>query len=169
MGSRPACLLAAGAVAVLIVVSVPGRVSAQPPSFPDLGALADVTQGYLGTGPRNSGTIAQFSTPDGLHCGLTGTSAQCQGPLPGVQDVPISPSGSSQGDCDLGGAQASESWASINHYKGHCPATPGLKLLDVGQKITQGATTCGVLAGGVTACTNGPHGFVLQPSGSWTF
>jgi len=155
--------------ALIVLAAVPGCASAQPAAFPDLGPLVDVTQGYLGTGPRNAGTIALFSTPDGLHCGLTGTSAQCQGPLPGVQNVPISPSGSAQGDCDLGGAQASGSGASINHYKGPCPAAPGVKLLDVGQKITQGTTTCGVLAGGVTACTTGPHGFVLQPSGSTAF
>ncbi|MDR3663150.1 MAG: hypothetical protein P4L86_22670 [Mycobacterium sp.] len=157
------------ASAVIVLAAAPGCASAQPPAFPDLGPLADVTQSYLETGPRNSGTIALFSTPDGLHCGLTSTSAQCQGPLPGVQNVPISPSGSSQGDCDLGGAQASDSGGGINHYKGPCPAAPGVKLLDVGQKITQGTTACGVLAGGVTACTTGPHGFVLQPSGSTTF
>lgn len=155
--------------AVIVLAAAPGCASAQPPAFPDLGSLADVTQNYLGTGPRNSGTIALFSTPDGLHCGLTSTNAQCQGPLPGVQNVPISPSGSTQGDCDLGGAQASGSGGSINHYKGPCPAPPGVKLLDVGQKITQGTTTCGVLAGGVTACTTGTHGFVLQPSGSSSF
>jgi hypothetical protein len=154
---------------LIVLAAAPGCASAQPPAFPDLGSLADVTQSYPGTGPRNSGTIALFSTPDGLHCGLTGTSAQCQGPLPGVQNVPISPSGSAQGDCDLGGAQASGSGGSINHYKGPCPPAPGVKLLDVGQKVTQGTTACGVLTGGVTACTTGPHGFVLQPSGSFAF
>jgi len=45
-------------------------------------------------------------------------------------------------------------------------------LLAPAQKVSLGSTTCGVAPGGVTACidsTDGGHGFVLQPTGSWVF
>jgi hypothetical protein len=50
--------------------------------------------------------------------------------------------------------------------------TPGMwKTVEVGQQISSSNITCVVGADRLTACINrvDNHGFVLQPSGSWTF
>lgn len=169
---RRTSMVAVSAAAVISMIVVPGCASAQPQAggAPDMSGFADVTNDFSGPGARNAGTIALFSTPDGLSCGasLDGGLAHCTGALPGVANLPIG--GSTQGSCDLGLAQVtSGGTAFINHYKGNCPAPSGLKVLSPGQKLSGGGITCGVADGGVTACVSGPHGFVLQPSGSSSF
>lgn len=180
MGSKPSrhqilsatCALAA---AVSMVAVVPDKASAQPPADDavDMSGFVDVTAGFAGPGPRNTGTIALFSTPGGIGCGMSlddGTPAQCSGALPGIADLPIAPSGSTRGDCDLGIAQITSSGtAFINHYKGGCSGPSGLKVLQPGQKISGDGSTCGVIDAQVSACVSGSHGFVLTPSGSRTF
>jgi hypothetical protein len=51
-----------------------------------------------------------------------------------------------------------------------CPVVTS-PLLNVGQKITKADITCVVGADRLTACIDPilNRGFVLQPSGSWTF
>ncbi|MFZ2239161.1 MAG: hypothetical protein WAV90_06400 [Gordonia amarae] len=71
----------------------------------------------------------------------------------------------------MGTAQSGS--AAILHYKGNCSNQfGGNKVLNPGQKVSYGNITCGVVGGGITACldsSNGTHGFVLDPAGSWAF
>jgi hypothetical protein len=169
---------AVACAAVLFVAAVAPIAFAQPPGFPDLSGFADVTSSYRTPGGHGPPGV-NFSTADGVNCGF-GVPAQvtpdsqfvqCFGTLPGIQNLPITSGSSTQGDCDLGEAQVGESGV-IGHYKGRCPAPGGNRILNPGQKVFYGNITCGVAPGGVTACldtANGEHGFVLQPSGSWTF
>lgn len=156
----------APAAAATMTIAVPAKAPAQPPTagVPDMSGFADVTTDFAGPGPRNTGTIALFSTPSGTGCGMSldGGSAQCSGALPGIAGFPIAQSGSTHGDCDLGVARiTSGGTALINHHKGPCPARSGLTVLASGQKVSGGGITCGVINAQVSACTAGTHGFVL--------
>jgi hypothetical protein len=101
---------------------------------------------------------------------MIGSLKQCHGPLPGL---PVD----TYGSCPLvlqtfEQASRSEPFR-FERSDGLCsPSTD--TLLDVGQKLTLVAndtTTCVVGANDLVACIDGDnqHGFVLQPSGSWTF
>lgn len=161
-------------VGIVSAAVITPAASAQPPGFPDINNFADVTNTFTQHGGR--GTVGvKFATPDGLSCGLGMPSSvtsdnqlvQCNGPLPGID-------GASNGTCDLGYAQAPPSGpGAVSHSDGNCPSgPPDLPILNPGQKVSYGNIACGVAPGGVTACintSNGEHGFVLQPSGSWSF
>lgn len=41
--------------------------------------------------------------------------------------------------------------------------------MPVGQKVTIGPNICMIGENQLTACTDGESGFVIQPSGSWSF
>jgi hypothetical protein len=161
--------------ALVLAMSAPGTASAQPPGFPDLSGLADVTDQYLGPAVRNPGPVSLFSTRTGLNCSISNADnglAHCTGALPGIAGIPAAPG---TGACNLGLAQVfAGSPATISHYKGNCPSTPPVsRVLSPGEKVFAGGTTCGVTALGVLACVNSEnnstHGFVLQPSGSSAF
>lgn len=161
-----AVILAGAAVAPLA--------SAQPPGFPDLSGFTDVTADFAGN--QRGETVVGFS-PDGLiNCGFDSQRVTCAGPMPGLQGMPIA-NGNTQGNCDEGSATAgvpAGGGGQIRHNKfnGQCPDESDVKILKPGQKVSYGNITCGVAPGGVTACIDtfsGEHGFVLQPSGSWSF
>lgn len=176
------------AVAVLAVPTA----GAQPPTFPDLSKFVDIEQDNPIFTTARTGRMAVFRTPDGLICNADAQAQSCVsvnvGGMPGfpsnARHLDLSPCGpvaesvssSDSGaefvytrDCDRGVPQAvlepgrkvtvvSVADCVIGDY--HMPnCTPG----------TRGAATCAVGAGRVTFCTNGRHGFVIQPSGSWTF
>jgi hypothetical protein len=161
--------------ALALAMSAPGSASAQPPGFPDLNSLADVTDQYLGPAVRNPGPVSLFSTPTGLNCSISNADnglAHCTGALPGIAGIPAAPG---TGACNLGLAQVLAGRpATVSHYKGDCPSSqPASRVLAPGEKVFAGGTTCGVTPVGVIACVNNQnntaHGFVLQPSGSWAF
>jgi hypothetical protein len=164
---------------ILFVAAVAPIASAQPPGFPDLSGFADMTAAFTTHENRGGAPGVNFSTPDGLTCGFPtppnpGPDSQmvsCDGPFPGLASIPVS--NASQGACDLGSVNALAGTPSqINHFRGPCPSPPGRQVLNPGQKVSSGNVTCGVAGGNITACINtgeGEHGFVLQPSGSWTF
>ena len=128
------------------------------------------------TASARAGGAAYFVTPDGLQCVLPDpyepgdhVSAGCSGPLPGLPDN--APVGS--GGCSAVGTPTSlpTDLGPYSFQKGTgCPIITS-PLLNVGQKITKGDITCLVDADRLTACIDPilNRGFVLQPSGSWTF
>ena len=155
---------AAGAV-VALAVSAPGCASARPRPFPDLGGLVDVTSAHILNNPRGQAGFI-FAIPDGYGCSGGSNSVICNGALPGMDGIAQAPG---TGPCDVGESRADLSWSRLQHFMAGCPGPASGAILSAGQKVTQDSTTCGVLAGGVTACTTGPHGFVLQPAGSYSF
>ena len=60
---------------------------------------------------------------------------------------------------------------SFRRNGGGCPPFADTRTLEAGQKLVKYQMACAVGDGNVTACINTTtnHGFVLQPSGSWTF
>lgn len=157
----------------LLLVGV-GRAAAQPPGFPDLNDFQSVDPtGY--TAAARAGGATYFVTPDGVQCILPNpttpgdhVSASCGGPIPGLPDTLVGERGCSGVDTptslptDLGPYGFTKD--------ANCPVLTS-PLLNVGQKITAGGITCVVGVGRLTACIDPVlnRGFVLQPSGSWTF
>ncbi|MGB8406247.1 MAG: hypothetical protein WCE30_19480 [Mycobacterium sp.] len=152
---------------------------AAPPNFPDFTGFALVTDThqvlYRG-GPQQT---VKFSTSDGVYCGIsaldgTGPVTRCYGPLPGLRGLPVTADSTASSPCDFGVAQLRSANAGVvSSFRGECPSDlAGADVMTVGQKVVVGSTTCGITAGNVTACldkSDGGHGFVLQPSGPWTF
>jgi len=148
---------------------------APPPTFPDLNTFQPVDPAAYTASPR-AGGATYFTTPDGLQCVLPKpakagdhVSASCDGPLPGLPaDAPIGKDGCSAV------ATPTSLPTDVGPYSFQagtgCPVltTP---LLNVGQKITTAGLTCVVGADRLTACIDPTlnRGFVLRPSGSWTF
>lgn len=168
--------LVAGGVAVAVC---PSAQAAPPPNFPDFTGFAVVTDSHQGDYHREATEVVKFATPDGVFCGINalggvGSSVRCYGPVPGLQDLAVTAVPTALSPCDFGVAQLhSASPAVLSQINGDCPTDlTGSAPLSVGQKVVVGTTTCGVAADNVTACidkTGGGHGFVLRPSGSWTF
>jgi hypothetical protein len=171
-------LVLAGALAV---VGAPGAQAGPtpPPNFPDLDGFTVDTNTHLVPYQRTTQLVVKFTTPDGLSCGIdaldgVGSSVRCYGAVPGTAGLPVVADARATAQCDFGVAQLnSASPGVISRLRGNCPTDlSGATLLAPGQKVSMGTATCVVAAGGVTACidsTDGGHGFVLQPAGSWTF
>jgi hypothetical protein len=170
--------LTACAVAVALLVA-PAAHAAPPPNFPDFTGFAVATDTHQGRYHGGTAEVVKFSTPDGVFCeisalGGVGNSVRCYGRVPGLQAVSATVDPTAQPSCDFGVAQLhSASPAVLGQINGDCPTDlAGSAPLSVRQKVVMGTTTCGVAAENVTACidkTDGGHGFVLRPSGSWTF
>ncbi|MEN4449453.1 hypothetical protein [Mycobacterium sp. SM3041] len=166
----------AGAV---VVLTAPLAQAAPPPNFPDFANFDVVTNTHLTAYRNTTQQVVQFSTPDGLYCDIgalaaVGTTVRCHGPVPGTAGLAVTADPNAKTPCDFGLAQlhgANE--GTISRYRGDCPTDmAGAAVLAPKQKVSLGTATCGVAPGGVTACidtTDGGHGFVLQPTGSWTF
>ncbi|KAB7752358.1 MULTISPECIES: hypothetical protein [Mycobacteriaceae] len=162
-----------------IALTAPSAHAAPPPNFPDFTGFNVVTNTHLTTYQRTDQQMVKFSTPDGLACLLstlsgTGPVVRCYGPVPGMAGLGVTVDPTAKAPRDFGVAQLHAANAgTVSNYRGDVPADlAGAPLLAPGEKVTLATTTCGVVAGGVTACidtTDGGHGFVLQPSGSWTF
>jgi hypothetical protein len=155
--------------------AAPGIATATPPNFPDLNAFQPVDPAPY-TAAARAGGAAYFVTPDGLQCSLPNpnkpgdhVSASCDGPLPGLPgNAPVGSDG-----CSVVGPPTSlpTDLGPYSFQKGTgCPIVTS-PLLSVGQKITKADITCVVGADRLTACIDPilNRGFVLQPSGSWTF
>jgi hypothetical protein len=170
-------LLVAGGVAVAVG---PTAHAAPPPlNFPDFTGFTVVTDGHRGVYHGGTQEMVKFATPDGVYCGINalggvGNSVRCYGPVPGLQAVPVTVDPTAQLPCNFGVAQLhSAAPGVLSKISGDCPTDLSDSApLAVGQKVVMGTTTCGVAPDAVTACidnTGGGHGFVLRPSGSWTF
>lgn len=142
--------------------------AAQPDGFPDVTKFTEINGDFSRPGEVWNG-YAVFRTPDGLNCAV-GPSTWCSGDIPGLP-------AEQKGVCTYVIQDNSDGAPplpfSIHPVDRQCP-TNSNSLLDVGQKLTLPAnhtTTCVVGENRMTACVNaqGAHGFVLQPSGSWTF
>ncbi|WP_232078184.1 hypothetical protein [Mycobacterium paraseoulense] len=155
--------------------STPGVATATPPQFPDLNSFQPVDPGPY-TSAARAGGATYFATPDGLQCILPNpakpadhVSASCNGPLPGLpENAPVGSDG-----CSVIGSPTSlpTDLGPYTFQKGTgCPIITS-PLLKVGQKLTKADITCVVGVGRLTACIDPilNRGFVLQPSGSWTF
>ncbi len=162
------------ATSTLAIVAHPAVSSAAPPGFPDVDSFQSVDPAQYTMQSGRGGGGVFFATPDGLQCGWASlasgpdahVSVGCSGPIPGL------PGAGPGGGCD--GVNVATALASdLGPYlfqKGTCPVITS-PLLNVGQKITAANTTCVVGADRLTACIDPilNRGFVLQPSGSWTF
>jgi predicted small integral membrane protein len=155
--------------------------TAQPKKdFPDLSAFATVDwQQFDSGGSPARGYLVRFSTPDGTtRCSiLNGLTASCVGNIAGIPDPAPDYSrdkdtfgGNDSGSC-AGVLFGGDSQYSFRRNGGGCPPFADAKTLQAGQKLVKYQITCAVGDGNLTACINTAtnHGFVLQPSGSWTF
>jgi hypothetical protein len=155
--------------------AAPGIATATPPNFPDLNAFQSVDPAPYTVAAR-AGGAAYFVTPDGLQCSLPSpnkpgdhVSASCDGPLPGLPgNAPVGSDG-----CSVVGPPTSvpTDLGPYSFQKGTGCTVVTSPLLNVGQKITKADITGVVGADRLTACIDPilNRGFVLQPSGSWTF
>ena len=162
--------------------TTPGPTPPRPTSktFPDLSSFATVDwQQFDSGGNPARGYLVRFGTPDGTtRCSiLNGLTASCVGRVVGVPNT--APEYSSDKDTFAGNDSGScagvlpdnaDSY-SFRRNGGGCPPFADTRTLEAGQKLVKYQMACAVGDGNVTACINTTtnHGFVLQPSGSWTF
>ncbi|MFV8173304.1 hypothetical protein [Mycolicibacterium peregrinum] len=142
--------------------------AAQPDGFPDVSKFTEISGNFSRPGEVWNG-YAFFRTPDGLNCAV-GSTTWCKGDIPGLATEQKGVCAYVIQDNSRGTPPLAFSIEPADHL---CP-TSSDSLLDVGQKLTfpaNNTTTCVVGENRMTACVNaqGAHGFVLQPSGSWTF
>jgi hypothetical protein len=159
--------------------TTPGDAHSEPaaPQFPDLSSYSAVKaeQFYL---PLRGGPSYEFITPNQIHCRTTLGGIACSGNLPAVPDSAPEEKGDGcalvEGDLSTSGHTGPYSFSRGN---GQCPPFGGdhFETLAAGQKTTlymfqTSTVTCGVGPNDLLACTDtDSHGFVVQPSGSWTF
>jgi len=143
---------------------------AQPPSFPDLSLFTEIDQNSPIIATGRIGNIARFATPDGLRCNASTGLQECRsyglGVIPAFPPTAVHLTSSSA--CPSERVASSDTSSSFS-YTQDCDSTTSLPILSPGQKVTMGKAVCVVGDNRLTACTNGTHGFVIQPSGSWTF
>jgi hypothetical protein len=167
----------------VVAAGTTGTASAVPDGFPDVSQYTETTADYIkrSTQAGSDKTFAAFRTPDGLlDCMLIrSNSAGCSGTSPGsIPGFPAdAPLGNSEGmpclapHVGFGGQQNLTDPASPGSFPidSYCSEGSDLPVLPVGQKVTLGPTVCLAGENRLTACTDGTHGFVVQPSGSWVF
>jgi hypothetical protein len=176
-------------LAASALAPAPRAAALPPPGFPDLNKFIAVpADGYAATPRQGGGPRISFSVTPTLVCDFYGGPApapqpsqdiKCSGDAPGMDDVPFPGGGHSKpGDCVVGavnfkGPGYELSRMTYGGCDGNPPALPsGAKALGPGQKLSYLNVTCAVGADNVVACldiTSGDHGFVLDPSGSWSF
>lgn len=171
------------ALSTLLAAAILGipTACAQPHGFPDLSKFTEIApDNPVFLTNRVGGYTATFTTPDGLLCYASNGNQSCESDKLGV--MPGFPSDARHLDTAPCGP-ASERVVSADNgsefvYTHNCEDTAAFPPLRPGQKatvgtpsepITTGKVTCVVGDNRLTACTNGTHGFVIQPSGSWTF
>lgn len=180
------------AAGLVISPSAPRATAQPPPRFPDLDSFTAVPpDDYVVTYLRGRRTLI-FATPHNVLCSFEApvepipkgaSHIHCDGDLPGlVKDQPASDRGGAAKSCGVGTVDFSPSGSyEFLPYNRKCgdgsfhpddfPYWSG-RPLDVGQKTSYGGVTCAVGPDQFLACLDtieGDHGFVLQPSGSWTF
>ncbi|ALR12661.1 hypothetical protein [Mycobacteroides saopaulense] len=187
-------MLLSTSVAVVVGAAIFAGQAAAEPAVPNLDGYTSVEPTAFETYSAYATSGVQFLTPDGLHCRITansratGVDGACWGKLPGVP-----------GDENIASVSLNAPTASLTHMPdlgqqeivarpdaspaGPAAIEPGAyRPLTAGQKITYGlkatdkVITCGVSEQRETICIlpnnftgDGPHGFVLSPTGSRTF
>jgi len=160
-------IVAAGAA--LVSVSALPSAYATPDGFPDPNGFAPVDATAFvrpfSYAERWASGYVFFRTPDGISCAIGGSS-WCTGAFPGLSAEQQSPCASVRQGADGSAPFRLES------SDQPCVQTND-KVLEPGQKLTNTIyeITCMVGDGNLTACvdTRNNHGFIFQPSGSWTF
>ncbi len=185
---RLAVLVLAVAVASACQTSPIGQPAAErtEPSraIPDISKYGSVDwQQFDPGGSPGKGYLVRFSTPDGTtRCSiLNGLSASCVGNIAGMPDSAPDYSsdrdtfaGNDSGRCPgvlYNASDPQKPQYAFRKNGGGCPPFADTKTLGAGQKLVKYQITCAVGDGNLTACINSAtnHGFVLRPSGSWTF
>lgn len=143
--------------------------NATPPGFPDITGFTQVDPAQfarpLTRSQRWESGYFFFRTPDGISCAI-GPTSWCVGALPGL-------TARQQSACSSvhQGESPTEPFAYGQSDQACVPTDD--PILTPGHKLTIDAyeITCAVGTGSTTACINTAtnHGFVLRPSGSWTF
>lgn len=152
--------------------------NAAPPEFPDVDSYpAVVADDYYRPAPRPSGAGWAFTTPGGLFCFamlITEAGLSCHGPIPGAGEGADTVSASLTRPGEL----------SITDTPP--PDVPEVKQLPTGSKFAPNESlVCAVPTDDTLACRlvkpaswpaadppdrhYAEHGFVVQPSGSWTY
>ena len=166
-------------------ISSPGESASESAhEIPDFSGYASVDwQQFASDGSPGNGYLVRFSTPDGsTRCSiLNGLSASCVGNIVGMPNSAPDYSrdrdtfaGNDSGSCsgvlhDISDSQTPQ--YAFRKNGGGCPPFADTKTLGTGQKLVKYQMTCALGEGSLTACINTAtnHGFVLRPSGSWTF
>lgn len=174
MPSKPLMFMAVVAI-ILGQMFAPSTAAAEPPGFPDVNTFTPVDpRAYLGGGLGQPSINFHFATPDGVACRWQGqypsdpnayVDVRCSGNIPGVPDD------RGPGCAQLGSTGIHTPYV-FTRGVGVCPPFPAwIRVLDVGQSISDNNVTCVVGADNLTACIDTIHnrGFVLQPAGSWVF
>lgn len=134
-------------------------------------------------GSPGKGYLVRFTTPDGsTRCSiLNGLSASCVGNIVGMSNSAPDYArdhdtfaGNGSGSCPgvlFDASDPQKPQYAFRKNGGGCPPFADTKTLGAGQKLVKHQMRCVVGEGNLTACINTAtnHGFVLQPSGSWTF
>ncbi|EIC66273.1 hypothetical protein D2E30_04220 [Mycobacteroides abscessus] len=173
-------------------------VQAQPAEFPDLSRFTAVApEPYITRWFKGATEMSflAFVTPYDIGCRFgapkelsdSGQGVRCGGAPVGVDNIPTTDlmkrevATPKPGDCVVGAVGPGDNDAGtyqLSHYfYGGCDGTSagptnGGSLLAVGQKVSYGHVTCAVDTNTIVACldtASDEHGFVLKPSGSWTF
>jgi hypothetical protein len=140
--------------------------NAPPNGFPDLNEFQSADPADYDVGAAN------FYSPGMVHCLLDWGQEQtviCGGDIPGV---PATVPGT--GCPHVRKVDRSSSHDEpyvIMREQGECVSARSVKTMQVGRKLTKANATCAVGDNQLVACIDADrkHGFVLQPSGSWTF
>ncbi|MUL44570.1 hypothetical protein FZI85_17795 [Mycobacterium sp. CBMA293] len=145
-------------------------------SFPNLDSYVLVNSHDYDVA-EHTGTTEEFSTADGIRCSINGyTAMSCSTPFPltgttsGSTDASCTSVGPNSVPLRDGDPQPYRFLQSNNS----CTSGPQEKQLPNGSKINYDAQgvryfTCAADANLVACIDDKKHGFVLQPSRSWTF
>lgn len=167
------------AATILLAATHPGYALAAPEGFPDPSQFTETTVEHIKRNTQATiNSFAAFKTPDGLECQFVPHSAGCWGPssdaIPGFPPDAPNQSGENM-PClvqavSFGGRTNGTDAPEPGHFRiqSQCAGTAS-PILPAGQKVTLGTTVCLVGEARLTACTDGNHGFVIQPSDSWVF
>lgn len=123
--------------------------------------------------PLRGGPSYQFVTPAGFSCELNFGGMRCSGVFSDT-GRPIADGCSAVGPTNNGRATPPYTYT-FTRREGKCAVSEGKQLLDVGEKVVAplqvGVFTCAVDLDRRLMCLDDRenHGFVLQPSDSWTF
>ncbi|MUL85736.1 MULTISPECIES: hypothetical protein [unclassified Mycolicibacterium] len=160
---RLALYLAIGVVG-LAACSSPPELPPPPTGFPNLSAFTAVDPKDFKLGGR------AFVSPEQISCVLDvgpHKSVVCGGNIEGISD---SVSGSGCPEVRKPENGSSDAAYVISRPDGEC-VTARYKPITTGKKLEGDNSTCVVGKDNLVACIDADHkhGFVLQPSGSWTF
>jgi hypothetical protein len=172
-------LAVAGIVAMSLTAcshDVDGNAAPAPVTeFPDLGGFTAVDASTYQVARRWGNTL-YFNTSGGLHCLLAGyTGMSCSNITYEVPTIPATKSGCTFVRPASTPAPTGDPAYQFHHQAEPCLAGDPNTLLPTGSKISAVVDqttlfTCAAIQDDAVACIDHDrHGFVLQPTHSWTF